>query len=200
MGKKRFIGLVVFAVLIFTAMAIKAQEANYFEPFDVYTEKHARTNHYIPSGWMGDNGDISYNDGCTERPYSGATCIKIIYGSNVSQGARWAGIYWQSPANNWGDKKGGYDLTGASKLTFWARGENGGERIEEFKIGGLSGQYPDTDTAYLGPVVLTKEWKQYEIDLTGKDLSYISGGFCWSTNVDVNPDGCVFYLDDIRYE
>lgn len=199
MGKKRFIGLVVFAVLIFTAMAIKAQEVTYFEPFNVYTEKHARTNHYIPSGWMGDYGDISYNDGCTERPYSGTTCIKIIYKTDVSQGARWVGMYWQSPANNWGERKGGFDLTGASKLTFWARGKNGEERIEEFKIGGISGAYPDTDTAYLGPVVLTKEWKQYEIDLTGKDLSYISGGFCWSTNLDANPEGATFYLDDICY-
>ncbi len=200
MGKKRFIGLVVFAALIFTAMVIKAQEVTYFEPFNVYTDKHARGNHFIPSGWMGDTGDLSYNDGCTENPHSGKTCIKIIYTPKVSQGARWAGIYWQSPANNWGDRKGGFDLTGATKLTFWARGENGGERIEEFKIGGISGAYPDTDTAYLGPVILTKEWKQYEIDLTGKDLFYISGGFCWSTNLDVNPDGCTFYLDDIRYE
>jgi hypothetical protein len=52
----------------------------------------------------------------------------------------------------------------------------------------------------MGPVVLTKDWQQYEIDLSGKDISYISGGFCWSTNLDVNPDGCTFYLDDIRYE
>jgi len=200
MGKKRFIGLVVFAVLIFTAMAIRAQGLAYFEPFNVYTEKNARTNHYAPSGWMGDHSDVSYNDGCRESPYSGTTCIKITYAPNVSQGARWVGIYWQNPANNWGDRKGGFDLTGSSKLTFWAKGENGGERIEELKIGGISGQYPDTDTAYLGPVILANEWKQYEIDLTDKDLSYISGGFCWSTNLDVNPDGCVFYLDDIRYE
>ena len=48
--------------------------------------------------------------------------------------------------------------------------------------------------------MLTQEWKQYEIDLSGKDLSYISGGFCWATNLDVNPDGVVFYLDDIKYE
>ncbi|MBN1405888.1 MAG: hypothetical protein JW946_05150, partial [Candidatus Omnitrophica bacterium] len=141
-----------------------------------------------------------YNDNCVENPHSGTSCIKITYKPDASQGARWAGIYWQSPANNWGDKKGGFDLTGANKLTFWAKGEKGGENIEEFKIGGISGAYPDSDIAYLNPIVLTKEWKQYEIDLKGKDLSYISGGFCWSTNLDVNPNGCIFYLDDIRYE
>lgn len=200
MGKKRFIGLIVFAVLIFTTMAIKAQEVTYFEPFNVYTDKNARTNHYIPSGYMGDYNDISCNDGYIDDTHSGATSIKITYRPNVSQGARWAGIYWQSPANNWGDRKGGYDLTGATKLTFYAKGEKGGERIEEVKMGGISGAYPDSDFASIGPVILTKEWKQYEIDLADKDLSYISGGFCWSINLDVNPDGCVFYLDDIRYE
>jgi len=200
MGKKRFIGFMVFAVLIFTTMAIKAQEVEYFEPFNVYTERYDRGNHYIHSGYMGDYGDILYNDSHGENPHSGASCIKIVYTPDVSQGARWAGIYWQNPANNWGARKGGYDITGATRLAFWARGEIGGERIEEVKMGGISGAYPDSDTATVGPIVLTKEWKQYEIDLTGKDLSYISGGFCWSTNLDVNPDGCTFYLDDIRYE
>ena len=52
MGKKRFIGLIVFAALLFTAMAIKAQEVTYFQPFNVYSDKNARTNHYIASGWM----------------------------------------------------------------------------------------------------------------------------------------------------
>lgn len=200
MGKKRFIGLVVLAISVFTTMAIRAQDVKWFEPFCVYTEKNAKTNHYIPSGWMGDYSDITYNDNCKESPHLGATCIKIIYRPDVTQGARWAGIYWQNPPNNWGEKKGGYDLTGASKLTFWAKGEKGGERIEEFKIGGISGTYQDSDTAGIGPVVLTKDWKRHEIDLQGKDLSYISGGFCWATNLDVNPEGCTFYLDDIRYE
>ena len=200
MGKKRFIGLIVFVALIFTTMAIKAQEIEYFEPFNVYTDKSAKTNHYIPSGWMGDYSDISFNDGWREGAHSGAACIKVVYRANVSQGARWAGMYWQNPANNWGEKRGGYDLTGASKLTFWAKGERGGERIEEFKLGGISGTYPDSDIAITGPIVLTDQWQQYSIDLTGKDLSCINGGFCWSTNIDVNTEGCTFYLDDIRYE
>ena len=149
---------------------------------------------------MGDYSDIAIDQGWADNPRSGTTCLKITYKPNVSQGARWAGVFWQNPANNWGDRKGGFDLTGAKKLVFWARGEKGGERIEEFKIGGISGAYPDSDSSGIGPVILTKEWKQYEIDLEGKDLSYISGGFCWATNLDVNPEGCIFYLDDIRYE
>ncbi len=169
-------------------------------PFYVYADGNSLDNHYIPSGWMGDYQDINFNQNCKEDPYSGSTCIKIVYSAKASQGARWAGIYWQNPANNWGSKDGGYDLTGATKLTFWARGEKGGERIEEFKIGGIMGEYSDSDSAGIGPVVLTPEWKEYSIDLRGKDLSYIIGGFCWSTNADVNPQGATFYLDEIKYE
>ena len=200
MGKKRFLGLIVFAALVFTTMALQAQSVEFFEPFNVYTDKNARGNHYSPSGWMGDYSDITFTDAWREDSHSGASCIKVNYKPNASQGARWTGMYWQNPPNNWGEKKGGYDLTGAKKLTFWARGEKGGERIEEVKIGGLSGSYPDSDIAAAGPIILTKDWQEYTINLDGKDLSYISGGFVWSTNLDVNPSGCTFYLDDIRYE
>jgi len=171
-----------------------------FQPFGVYLDKGSGQNHFIPSGWMGDSLDVQLSDKSLENPHSGRTCIKIVYTPQASGGSRWVGIYWQSTANNWGNQKGGYDLTGAKKLTFWARGNKGGERIEEFKLGGISGDFPDTDIAGIGPVILTPEWKEYTIDLGGKDLSYINGGFCWSTNLDVNPQGCTFYLDDIVYE
>ncbi|MDP2920962.1 MAG: hypothetical protein Q8O12_01145 [Candidatus Omnitrophota bacterium] len=171
-----------------------------FKGFNVYTDAKAPDNHYIPAGYMGDYSDVKIETASFDNPHSGTTCIKATYSNAVSQGARWAGMYWQSPANNWGDKKGGFDLTGATKLTFWARGAKGEERIEEFKLGGITGLYPDSDIAGIGPVMLTQDWKKYEIDLSGKDLSYISGGFCWATNIDVNPEGAVFYLDDIKYE
>jgi len=169
-------------------------------PFYVYADGGSLDNHYIASGWMGDYGDMKIDGNWKNNPYSGSSCLKITYSAKASQGARWAGMYWQNPANNWGSKDGGLDLTGAVKLSFWARGENGGERIEEFKMGGIMGEYSDSDSAGIGPVVLTKDWKQYSVDLRGKDLSYIIGGFCWSTNADVNPEGATFYLDDIKYE
>ncbi len=169
-------------------------------PFYIYADRRSIGNHFIPSGWMGDYGDIKLDTGWKENPYLGDSCVKIAYTAKNSQGARWAGMYWQNPANNWGSTDGGFDLTAATKLTFWARGENGGERIEEFKLGGIMGEYSDSDIASIGPVVLTKDWQQYTIDLKGKDLSYISGGFCWATNADVAPEGCTFYLDEIKYE
>jgi hypothetical protein len=175
----------------------KKQEA---VPFYIYSDRSSAKNHYIPSGWMGDYGDIKYEGASKEDPYLGDTCVKIIYNAQKAQGSGWAGIFWQNPANNWGTVDGGFDLSKATKLTFWARGAKGGERIEEFKVGGIMGEFSDSDSAVIGPVILEKEWKQYEIDLRGKDMSYIIGGFCWSANVDNNPEGATFYLDEIRFE
>ena len=190
----------VYAADTLGAAGAKINTGGVFKAFPVYTDGKSPDNHYIPSGWMGDYGDIKFDDKWMDKPHTGSTCIKIAYSNKATQGARWSGMYWQNPPNNWGTRPGGYDLTGAKKLTFWARGEKGGERIEEFKLGGITGEYADSDTAGIGPVVLTTQWQQYTIDLTGKDLSSISGGFCWSTNLDVNPDGATFYLDDVRYE
>ena len=96
--------------------------------------------------------------------HDGKSCIKMRY--NAEGLKQWAGIYWQHPANNWGDKKGGYNITGATKLTFWARGANGYEIISEVKIGGISGDYSDTDVAWLKKIKLTGSWKKYTIDLS----------------------------------
>ncbi len=169
-------------------------------PFYVYSDRSSVSNHFIPSGWMGDFGDIKLDGASKEDPYLGDTCLRIIYSGKVSNGARWAGIYWQNPANNWGTIDKGFDLSKATKVTFWARGAKGGERIEEFKMGGIMGEFSDSDATGIGPVILNKEWTQYTLDLKGKDLSFIIGGFCWATNVDVNPEGATFYLDEIKYE
>ena len=194
---KKFAVLVIALGILAAAVSVSYAE---FKKFNVYTDKMAKDNHYFPSGWMGDYGDIKVDAGCKEKPHSGATCIKTSYSAEQRQGAGWAGVYWQNPANNWGNQPGGFDLKGAKKLVFWARGDKGGEKIAEFKIGGITGEYADSDTANIADVTLTQEWKEYTIDLTGKDLSYISGGFCWVANAASNPNGFTFYLDDVYYE
>jgi len=172
------------------------------EPFVVYHNKGSRENHYIPSGFMPNGKCLDFNDQWTEGCHTGKTCIRIVFDIECSRNdQKWAGIYWLNPANNWGGRKaGGFNLSEYSKLTFWAKGEKGAERIEEFKIGGINGTYPDSDMAIIGPVILSDEWREYTLDLRGKDLSYISGGFAWSATVEFNPKECVFYLDDIQYE
>lgn len=168
--------------------------------FYVYSDSTGEANHFFPTGWMGDWNDIKMNQKSTVRPFSGRTCLEFVYTAKATRGARWAGVYWQNPGNNWGGIDGRYDLRGARRLTFWARGKHGGEGIETVKVGGIGGNFPDSDEVSIGPVVLTTEWKKFTINLTHADLSAISGGFCWMTNADLNPAGMTFYLDDIRYE
>jgi len=194
----------IFLILLMALAAFcntaAAQDAA-FKTFYVYSDDKSTDNHFIPSGWLGDYPDIAMDQSSIETFRSGLTCIKITYSNKASKNARWAGVYWQEPANNWGTiENAGFDLNGAKKLTFWARGENGGERIEEFKMGGIAGAFGDSDTAGIGPIVLTQEWQQYTINLSGKNLKKIVGGFAWSANLDNNPQGCTFYLDDIKYE
>lgn len=158
---------------------------------------------------MGDTKDITFDDGCSVNLHGGKTCIEIVYSAQGSQGRGWAGIYWVDPPNNWGQKDGGFNLTGKTKLTFWARGHKGGEQAE-FKVGGL-GRDPDTGepnnrfydslpVISIGPLRLTAEWEQYTIDLSQEDLSKVMGGFVWVTNTTQNPSGATIYLDDIQFE
>jgi len=176
------------------------KNGNNFKDFAVYIDAASRRNHFSAFGWMGDFGDIRYTESCKDIPFSGSTCIKINYTAEKKQGVSWAGMYWQWPPNNWGEKRGGFDLSGAKKLTFWARGERGGEKIAAFKAGGIPGKYPDTATAEIGPITLSAHWNQYTIDLSRQDMSHVIGGFCWAANTMDNPCGCTFFLDDIKFE
>ena len=86
----------------------KAVDSSVKNTFYVYADKGAKVNHFIPSGWMGDYGDIKVDDSSTADPADGKTCIKITYTGKATQGANWAGVSFcsQNPANNWGDKPG----------------------------------------------------------------------------------------------
>lgn len=91
--------------------------------FDVYTNQDEGGNHFYPSGWMGYIFSISIDTNWTSNCYSGTSCIKINF---TASGSNWAGIYWQEPEDNWGTvANGGYNLSGATEVTFWAKGENG---------------------------------------------------------------------------
>ena len=163
-------------------------------PLVVYADG-ASPSGYVPSGWMGNNQAIAVDEKCTTSPHSGSSCLKIQYKAPDNFG----GVVWQDPANDWGDDDGGLNLTGAKKLTFWARGENGGEKVE-FKFGLLDKTKKFFDTANGDTTVtLTKDWTQYTIDLADKDMSKDpSPGFCWVLGGQGVP--VTFYLNDVQYE
>ena len=160
-------------------------------PFPVYRDGAHGV--WYASGYMGNNGALRLDEKCDEKPHSGETCLKVEYSANDN----WAGVFWQSPANDWGDRAGGANLSKSSMLVFWARGEKGGEKVSFF-MGGLKDKaFSDTANRKLENVTLKKEWTRYRIPLDGEDLSYIKTGFGFNFGGQGRP--FAFYLDDIEY-
>ena len=149
---------------------------------------------YAPSGWMGDFGSLTMDASSREQPRSGATCMKFTYGRLEG----WTGVVWQDPPNDWGDRAGGFELSGATRLTFWVRGAMGGERVKfGFGIIPKDKAFYDTATAER-EVTLTPEWRRVEISLKGRPLRRIKSGFWWTLGGQGAP--VTFFLDDVRYE
>jgi len=181
--------------------------------FYIYLDYGQRlVNHFKPSGFMGDTGDIHIDENWTINPHSGKSSIHVTYSPkgegehhcDYAPPCNWAGVYWQEPPNNWGNeefKGSGLNLSGYKVLKFYARADQPAEI--EFKVGGIgrksccgdSLKYPRTVKANLTPT-----WNEFRIDLRDADLHYIIGGFALSVSKDDYPSGTGFDLDDIRFE
>ena len=158
---------------------------------------------FIPANNVnGDFMDVNFSTDCRDSPRSAPNCTQVTYVAENSMGKGWVEINWLFPRENWGSMPGKINLfNDASKLTFWAKGEVGGEKAE-FKVGGISGEYYDSlrPAKSTGLITLTPEWMQYSIDLRSRDLSHVIGGFCWVAEAVRNPAGSTIYVDDIQYE
>lgn len=160
--------------------------------------------YYVPAGWMGDIDSITLDEAYTGVVHPPATSSMRFSYQPGSEG--WAGVYFlrtddEHPQGDWGDEPG-YNLSGATELTFWACGEQGEERVE-FKAGDVSNpnkDYQDSFEKSLGIVTLTQEWQRFSIDLSGLDLSNVIGAFAWVASRANNPAGLTFYLSDVSYE
>src|ERR1044072_9407800 len=163
---------------------------------------------------------VSLDGSWTSTKHSGATAIRCQF-EDVA-GANFGGFYFLNgvlasndtvPQANFGDvPDAGVDLTGVTRLTFWARGAVGGEEIEFFVAGvgreAASGvpfePFPDSSPRHPAQgtrTILTNTWQQYSIEGLGAlDLTYVLGGFAWVADDTHNPGGAVFYLDDLKYE
>jgi hypothetical protein len=199
----------------------------YHLEFQVYTDISAGGNHFEAFGQLPDQTSaVGISGACTNRPHSGATCVQCTFTNE--NGANGGGFYFMTgilyngaPLPYFGETHltntplvitnvTGYDLTGSTGLVFWARGANGGEQIEFF-VGGVgrnattgvaTNPYPDSMARYpdIGTnFTLTTNWQQFAINLSGKNLTNIMGGFGWYTTATKNPSGATFYLDDIEY-
>ena len=122
-----------------------------------------------------------------------------VSGSSIKLPLSGVGWFGKIP-ERLGQAPGGWNLTGARKLAFWARGDKGGELVSCFKFGvlGTGNKFHDTASGSLNAVRLTTDWKRYSIDVSDKDLSCIKTGFAWIVVGQGKP--VVFYVDDILFE
>jgi hypothetical protein len=166
-----------------------------------YVYIYNNTDNFKWSGIMGENSgnsldiDLVYRNNLLPKNLS-----KINYNSNIEE---WAGVFIQYPSDPIDWRRGpnvGLNLTGAREIIFYAKGEKGGEIIT-WGYGYDKPNYKGlTDSSYERRIeTLTDNWTRYQIDLNGKDLSYISGLFLFYMDRANNPNGATFYMDNITY-
>lgn len=180
-------------------------EARFIKKFFLYTNAWAGSepNHYTPNweNWGCANGTMNFN--YTSEYHSPGSSMRIALGPM----AKGAWVWFEAPTNGCGawycaGKPYGYDLTGATKLTFWIKGTNNYAGVFLCQIGVAQdscGLIKNMDGTGLETFNVTTKWSQHFIPLTGKDMSYVTRGFklgMWNND----PVVRIVYVDDVRYE
>ncbi|MGL1903331.1 MAG: hypothetical protein OCC49_14420 [Fibrobacterales bacterium] len=127
---------------------------------------------YSPSGLVGNVEEVTLSLNETEDIYSGTSALRIDYGDDEG----WFALSFQDPAGDWWSRPGGYNLNGATQLSFWAKATENEVTIT-CRVGLYNDSRPFHDTGLIASkVLLTTEWRHYSIDLTKIDLSNIKTG------------------------
>lgn len=221
----------IMAISLATCSVATAKPANVFDYFDntmdqfynsfyVYADADSAGNHFVARARVSSDGDDAtippMNEHYRHNCYQGDTCIQARFNAN---GHNWGGWYFMNgvmsagatePVPNWGDfPAAGIDLSSAKQLSFWARGEKGGEMLEFIALGFgrdvSSGKpikpYADSAKQHSLKITLTPQWQKYSLDVKNSDLSYVIGAFGWVANThDTQGNNSVFYLDEIQYD
>jgi hypothetical protein len=173
-----------FGLLFIILSSCNAQNDNSYNILD----------NFIPSGYMGDGKNIIMKKNYKDSTRPDSLCTKTSYTAGDSG---WGGVYWQYPANNWCKQKGkDFSKSGYKRITFYIKGEKGGEEVK-FKAGQDCGDSFVSDELTRR---LTKTWKKETIDLGGKNLSNVTGAFCWTVDSKANDGVVTFYIDDVQFE
>lgn len=233
--RKAFFLLIFAAIFILTAGAVRAEDAAILQAKElavqaltdrlsesdgelyIYKNFASSVNHYTQKakifGQFGDNvRDMDEN--WTEDAVSGSA-IRCEQDTVLGDWGGWMFLNGYLPAgetvpllNDGRTDDQGLDLSGAEELHFYAKGEQGGEKVEFFTAGFGYDQWmnktvpwPDSaEKQSLGFITLTQEWKEYVIDLRDADMSYIICGFGFVLSGEKSgPRTNVFYLDEIRF-
>ncbi len=152
---------------------------------------------FQPSGWQGDITAISAPtlapDPCATRaPGSVGMCTKWRFTPNATTPA-WAGVTWSKVWDGMYTHPPVCIANGATKVTFQARGEVGGE-VVTFSAAGAAEV----------PFTLTNAWKEYAVPLGGVQYNTpddgVDSGFFWKV-APPTPGGApvTFFVDDLQF-
>jgi hypothetical protein len=172
----------------------------------VYRDADSKENHGYFTNVIPAEGAkmLTWNMSDRADPQSGGTCMKV----NCKFAApNWCGLAVSCLPDYFGVKDSppgtAFNLQGARRLVFWAKGEKGNEYIQ-VKCAAF-GDKPFGDSAKT-PIEsewihLTKGWKEYHIDVSGYDLHRVINPFLFVTDKAHNEDDDItFYVDEIFYE
>lgn len=163
--------------------------------------------HYTPTGKLGDTEDIDIQTGSNAAvrfvchlqgrgPHEWD--YKYINGQENREPARFVGVMFLNPPDNWGRLPGGWDLRGYERIR-WQGRSLGDDVAVEFVVGGVTWEwacpsgkweratvpYPDTlPRVSLGTRTLTKSWQEFTVsfrdlgvDTTNDALSCVVAAF-----------------------
>lgn len=181
------------------------------EPFWVYRDGPDGMP-FSPHGWMpGEAGQmLKIELASRERPQAGEACLAFEV---TWRPPDWFGVgFFSGPAEPpwWGDDDRGHgvDLSAYDTLSFWARGERGGEQLR-VEIGTLAGKpHGDSLPAAVGTpwLTLSADWQRFELDLSAyrpEQRARVCGGFTVLCARDRQPAGTArtrFWIDTVAYE
>ena len=162
-------------------------------PFYVY--KDGLKMPYSPTAYMGNHKAMTVEVQDTTEVYSGKHALKISYNVNND----WYGLGLVDPPNDWGEMLGGYDISGATTFSFWAKSnkDNVSATIGFGLIGKEKTYYDSAKTSI--KINLSKEWSYHVIDIKDLDLTAIRSGLTlFSSPEDGQPQD--IFLDDVKFE
>ena len=178
----------LFALLLFLSLQTISYATS---EFYVYKDYQSGINHFLSVKKNGDFKNIILEPDCDASLKRHGSCIEINYSPKNYDEHSWASISWVASREP-------YNLSGAQRLSFLAKGHKGGE-IVQFDLGSMSSE-DNLSSGSTGAIILGKEWQEYNIHLEGLDLSSMIVGFSCTINRFDNLKGAVFYLDEIKYE
>ncbi len=176
---------------------------------------------FVKSGFMGDamttvlaapsETDTDGTCGGDRAADAGGDCDTFTVTATDS-GEAWQGVFYQFPANNWGDFPGRAIASGATSVTFSARATR--SVAIQFQVGmcdpadatkcadGFYAYADEADDA--GKVVVGTSWTEITISLADVDYSSgVRGALSWSLNNDDllgDLSELELYLDDITWQ